>query len=134
MDAWRDHVSKNKFFKYHIEFFNIPASKVNYLTSLFMDYSWGGGFSVQGEPKFTQTEDGLNMRISFQSSKTFDRNRDTENNIYVYLIGKEQFFSNIFYQLFPEERVYPKEREDGKKSNDFPFDFKAFFIDNDKRQ
>ena len=121
-------MSKNKFFKYHIEFLNTPDSQIEYLAQHFIDYASDLAFSVKGEAEFKQSEDNLHIRITFQSPKFFDaddEDEDTENNIFHNLIGKEQFFSNIFYQFLPE---------DGSEDDDFLGKFKAFFIDHDKNQ
>ena len=92
----------------------------NYITKKktdFDEYTWDMGFAVT---KFEFKEDGNSFKIAFDSKKYFDAevddwgDRDLAQNIVTRLVGKEQFFCNLWssgHNLEDREIIFVDDRD-----------------------
>jgi hypothetical protein len=79
----------------------LSASKLNveqkeFLIEHFQDYDWEMGLAIKECDVFDEKE---NITFKFSSSKSFclKPDGDSENNLLTRLVGKQQFFSNMFF-------------------------------------
>jgi ankyrin repeat protein len=87
--------------KYHYELHmkSLNEDQIAYIKAEFDEYTWDMGFAVT---KFEFKEDGNLFKIVFDSKKYFDAevgdwsDRDLAQNIVTRLVGKEQFFCNLW--------------------------------------
>ena len=87
--------------KYHYELLmkSLNEDQIAYIKAEFDEYTWDMGFAVT---KFELKEDGNFFKIAFDSKKYFDAevddwgDRDLAQNIVTRLVGKEQFFCNLW--------------------------------------
>lgn len=85
---------------YVLSFFDLNDAEIETVEYHLDDYSWESGLAIAD----ASVEQDKNVRrYTFTSPKKFEpkeehdwTNEDLETNIYTRLVGKEQFFSNLF--------------------------------------
>ena len=105
--------------KYHYELHmkSLNEDQIAYMKAEFDEYTWDMGFAVT---KFEFKEDGNSFKIAFDSKKYFDAevddwgDRDLAQNIVTRLVGKEQFFCNLWssgHDLEDREIIFVDNRD-----------------------
>ena len=105
--------------KYHYELHmkSLNEDQIAYMKAEFDEYTWDMGFAVT---KFQFKEDGNSFKIAFDSKKYFDADvddwgdRDLAQNIVTRLVGKEQFFCNLWssgHNLEDREIIFVDNRD-----------------------
>lgn len=91
-----------KIYVYEIIFLDLNEAQYDFLISHFDDYSWSSGLDIN--EGFVES-DGNRTLFRFTSTKKFDfkdseemTDDELELNLMTRLIGKEQFFSNMFFE------------------------------------
>ncbi len=90
-----------KLYSYQLLFYDVKKEQIDYLIAQMQDYDWDAGFAIS---ECFLTKDDEKIIFKFTSSKAFD-DKDEENwteedldeNLLTRMIGKEQFFSGIFF-------------------------------------
>ena len=87
-------------FKYEIHFESINSKQMEYIKEAFEEYKWDMGFAVT-KSKFEETKNLF--KLFFTSKKYFDLDDDNwddndyAQNIATRMIGKEQFFCQLYF-------------------------------------
>jgi len=96
-------------FDYQLMFDNISDDQQEYLIGHFDNYSWDMGLAIS--EGFVET-DGSKTVFKFNTPKSFAlkdesewTGNDLENNLLTRLVGKEQFFSNMFFDEMGMEDI-----------------------------
>jgi len=93
-------------FDYSIIFHSIDKKQRDYLIAHFQDYSWDMGLAIAHctVSAMPNPKNEADIEFQFKSSKRFENKdwdelsaTDLEEILDTRLLGKEQFFSNIFY-------------------------------------
>jgi hypothetical protein len=91
-----------KIYEYEMIFLDLNETQYDFLISHFDDYSWSSGLAIN--EGFVESN-GNRTVFRFTSIKKFDfknseemADDDLELNLITRLIGKEQFFSNMFFE------------------------------------
>lgn len=90
-----------KLYSYQLLFYDVKKEQIDYLIAQMQNYDWDAGFAIS---ECFLTKDDEKIIFKFTSSKAFD-DKDEENwteedldeNLLTRMIGKEQFFSGIFF-------------------------------------
>tara|TARA_B100001057_G_scaffold368386_1_gene371881 strand:- start:4838 stop:5272 length:435 start_codon:yes stop_codon:yes gene_type:complete len=93
-------------FDYSMIFHSIDKKQRDYLIAHFQDYSWDMGLAIAHctVSAMPNSKNEADIEFQFKSSKRFENKdwdelsaTDLEEILDTRLLGKEQFFSNIFY-------------------------------------
>jgi hypothetical protein len=90
-------------YNYEIRFRNIPAGQSEYLENQFLQYIHGASFAAVEWAIERNSNDRITFK--FSSRKVFDPDCEDgiNDNLIPVLLGKEQFFSNIWYQFLYDD-------------------------------
>jgi len=90
-----------KLYSYQFLFYDVNKEQVDCLIAQMQDYDWDAGFAIN---ECFLTKDDEKIIFKFTSSKAFDdkdienwTDEDLDKNLITRMIGKEQFFSGIFF-------------------------------------
>jgi len=90
-----------KLYSYQLLFYDVKKEQIDYLIAQMQDYDWDAGFAIS---ECFLTKDDEKIIFKFTSSKAFDdkdienwTDEDLDKNLITRMIGKEQFFSGIFF-------------------------------------
>ena len=88
----------NMMYTYEIRFFNVSPNRIDFLETHFKDYSCGSSFDTKN---WIVVKAPNSVFFKFTSPKHFDCDIDSgsNGNLACKLLGKDQFFSEIWYQF-----------------------------------